>query len=150
LRAVHLLPTFGQQTLDSITTEQVQQLKAKLKDRAPRTVNNILSVLNTALKKAVEWGVIEQVPCVVRFLPMPTKPMAFHSYEDYAKLVDAARRGGARPVAVVLLGGDAGLRRGEITDGRMWISRSSSCVCSGRSGSAMLDRLKADAFGMSR
>ena len=51
----HLIPLLGSRRLDAITTEQVQKLKKQLSDRAPKTVNNVLTVLNTLLKKAVEW-----------------------------------------------------------------------------------------------
>jgi Phage integrase, N-terminal SAM-like domain len=52
----HLIPTLGSMRLDAITNEQVQKLKLTLIDRAPKTVNNILTVLSTLLKKAVELG----------------------------------------------------------------------------------------------
>ena len=55
----HLLPMWGDRRLDHISTEDVQRLKARLSDRAPKTVNNILTVLNTLLKKAIEWGVLD-------------------------------------------------------------------------------------------
>lgn len=56
---VHLQPHFGAKRLDAITTEQVQRLKHALTDHAPKTVNNILTVLNVVLKKAVEWNVLD-------------------------------------------------------------------------------------------
>ena len=42
-------------------------MKALLSDRAPKTVNNILTVLNT-LKNAIEWGELTQMPCTIRLL----------------------------------------------------------------------------------
>jgi integrase len=39
---------------------------------------------------------------------------SFYEFEDYARLVEAARKVGTGELAVVLLGGDAGLRRGEM------------------------------------
>jgi integrase len=39
---------------------------------------------------------------------------AFYEFEDYARLVEAAGRTDARTLVAILLGGDAGLRRGEI------------------------------------
>jgi hypothetical protein len=39
---------------------------------------------------------------------------AFYEFEDYARLVEAAGRIDARTLVVILLRGDAGLRRGEI------------------------------------
>ena len=60
---IHLVTWLGTKRLDAITTEAVQQLKHRLSDRAPKTVNNVLTVLNMLLKKAVEWEVIERMPC---------------------------------------------------------------------------------------
>ena len=72
---VHLQPHFGAKRLDAITTEQVQRLKHALTNRAPKTVNNVLTVLNVVLRKAVEWNVLERMPCTIRLLPIP-KPSA--------------------------------------------------------------------------
>jgi hypothetical protein len=44
----------------------VQRLKHALTDRAPKTVNNVLSVPNVVLRKAVEWNVLEQMLCTIR------------------------------------------------------------------------------------
>ena len=40
----HLIPTLGPKRLDAITNEQVQRLKLALAQRAPKTVNNVLTV----------------------------------------------------------------------------------------------------------
>jgi len=93
----------------------VQRLKHHLRDRAPKTVNNVLTVLNTLLKKAVEWGIIERMPCVVRLLPIPPPSAPFHDFEDFERFVHAAEKRSHEAYLVVLLGGEAGLRRGEIT-----------------------------------
>ena len=60
---VHLVPQLGDKRLDAISTEDVQRLKSALVERQPKTVNNVLTVLSVMLKTAVEWGVIERVPC---------------------------------------------------------------------------------------
>jgi integrase len=110
---VHLLPQLGARKLDAITTEQVQRLKAGLTHRSPKTVNNVLTVLNVLLKKAVEWEVIERMPCTIRLLPVPKSSAGLYDFDEYERLVDAAR---AEPNAhlIVLLGGEAGLRCGEM------------------------------------
>ena len=59
------------EALDAITNEQVQRLKLALAARAPKTVNNVLTVLSTLLKKAVEWGELERMPCAIKLLPNP-------------------------------------------------------------------------------
>jgi integrase len=112
---VYLLPLLGDRPLDGISTERVQQLKATLITRAPKTVNNVLTVLNTVLKRAVEWGLIERMSCAVRLLPVPPPSAPFHDFEEFERLVEAARKRGQDACLVVLLGGEAGLRRGEIT-----------------------------------
>jgi integrase len=104
----------GTKKVNGIGSEDVQQLKARLGDKAPKTVNNVLTVLNTLLKKALERDVIERMPCVVRLLPIPTPAAQFHDFADYDRLVDAAERIDRQTHFLVLLGGDAGLRCGEM------------------------------------
>src|SRR5438105_770011 len=47
---VHLVPAFGMKRMEEITNEDVQQLKHRLRERAPKTVNNVLTVLSVLLK----------------------------------------------------------------------------------------------------
>jgi integrase len=110
----HLIPLLGSKKLDAITTEHVQNLKRGLRDRAPKTVNNVLTVLNVLLKKAVEWNVIDRVPCVIRLLPIPKPSAGFYDFEEYERLIQAAKVLDRTTYLIVLLGGDAGLRCGEI------------------------------------
>ena len=111
---VHLKPLLGSKRLDAITTEQVQRLKKHLAARKPKTVNNVLTVLNMLLKKAVEWDVIDRMPCTIRLLPVPKPSARFHDFADYEHLVTASRELGELSEVIVLLGGEAGLRCGEI------------------------------------
>jgi integrase len=109
----HLQPFLGAKRLDAITTEHVQQLKTRLGGRAPKTVNNVLTVLNTLLKKAVEWDVIDEVPCTIKLLPIPKPNASFHDFDEFERLVTATE-GDSQERLIVLLGGEAGLRCGEI------------------------------------
>jgi integrase len=111
---LHLVPTLGSRRLDAITHEQVQRLKLALVDRAPKTVNNVLTVLSTLLKKAVEWGELERLPCVIKVLPNPKKTMGFHDFDQYERLLTVARKREGQAYLMTLLGGEAGLRLGEI------------------------------------
>src|SRR5256885_6271066 len=110
----HLIPALGAKRLDAITNEQVQKVKLALADRAPKTVNNVLTVLSTLLKKAVEWGELEKLSCTIKLLPNPKKAMGFHDFDEYERLLAAAQRRSAQTYLMALLGGDAGLRLGEI------------------------------------
>ena len=111
---VHLVPLLGSTRLDDVTTEDVQRLKHQLRNRAPKTVNNVLTVLNVLLKKAVEWNVIDRTACTVRLLPIPRSSAGFYDFDEYERLVDAALADDRIAYLVVLLGGEAGLRCGEM------------------------------------
>ena len=91
----------------------MQRLKVALGTRSAKTVNNVLTVLSVMLKTAVEWGVIERVPCAIKLLATPKATASFYDFEEYERLVEAAE---TDPLAylVALLGGEAGLRCGEI------------------------------------
>ena len=111
---LYLIPAFGRKHLDAIKSEDVQRLKAQLEIKSPKTVNNILAVLSILLKKAVEWDVIERMPCRIKLLPIEKGAAAFHDFEEYERLVDVARAIDQRTYLIVLLGGEAGLRCGEM------------------------------------
>ena len=111
---VHLLPALGSRKLDHISTEDVQRLKTRLAGKAAKTVNNILSVLNTLLKVAVEWQVIGRMPCTIRLLRVTRTEAPFHDFDEFERLVDSAASVDHRALLIVLLGGEAGLRCGEM------------------------------------
>ena len=110
----HLLPMLGTKPLDAISLEDVQRLKRALGDRVPKTVNNVLTVLSTLLKKAVEWGVVEHVPCAIRLLKTSQGSVEFYDFNEYDRLIQAAHALDSTTLVCVLLGGDAGLRSGEM------------------------------------
>ena len=100
---VHLKPALGHRKLDAIKSEDVQRLKRELEVKAPKTVNNILAVLSVLLKKAVEWEVIERMPCSIQLLPVPKD-------RQHSRLREYERRGAGRfstRKTYLLLGGEA-------------------------------------------
>ncbi len=111
---VHLMPFLGAKKLDALTTEDVQRLKGRLANKAPKTVNNVLTVLNTLLKKAVEWAVLDTMPCTVKLLKVSKPAISFYDFDEYERLVDMAKAIDLRTYLIVLLAGEAGLRSGEI------------------------------------
>ena len=110
----HLLPALGTKRLDAIKNEDVQELKSRLVGKAPKTVNNVLTVLNTLLKKAMEWQVMDRASCTIRLLRVVKQDAAFHDFARSERLVNAARAIGWRTWLIVLLGAEAGLRGGEV------------------------------------
>ena len=64
----HLYPALGNAQLDRATDDLVQVLKANLSIKAPKTVNNILTVLGKTLRLAVKWKVSGTMPCTIDLL----------------------------------------------------------------------------------
>jgi integrase len=100
--------------LDQISNEDVQGIKPTLGNRKPKTVNNVLTVLGNALRVAVKWKVIATMPCTIDLLKVSNLQLTFYEFDEYARLIRAAEKIDLRTLVVVLLGGDAGLRRGEM------------------------------------
>jgi integrase len=132
----YLYPRFGNRPLDGLTQPDVQKLKGDLEDLSPKTVNNVLSVLSTLLTYAVEAGEIAALPVTIRQLKVAPVEVEFYESAVFEGIVEVANKLDPRSHIVVLLGGDAGLRRGEIvglewTDidfvrGRLTVNRSES------------------------
>ena len=111
----YLKPRLGSRPLDQVLDSDVQQLKADLRDLSPKTANNALVCLNTMLKCAVEWRVIDRMPCTIKLLKVPkVLEPKFYEPHQYDDLVGAGGKLDPRIELFVLLGGDAGLRCGEI------------------------------------
>jgi integrase len=110
----HLLPHLGKKRLDEVSNEDVQGIKGALAGRKPKTVNNVLVVLSNVLRVAVKWKVITAMPCSFELLKVRNLRVTFYDFGEYARLVQAAEEIALRTLVVVLLGGDAGLRRGEM------------------------------------
>lgn len=110
----HLVPMLGGLPLNRIADEHVQRLKATLSEHKAKTVNNVLTVLSKLLKTAVRWRVLPRMPVTIELLKVAPPIVGYYDFEQYARLLDAATEIDARTLAVVLLGGDAGLRLGEM------------------------------------
>jgi integrase len=110
----HLIPRFGQKRLDEIRTQDVQDLKYALRDHAPKSINNVLTVLNTMLKKGIDWGVIDTMTCAVRLLKTSPAGFDFYDFAEFEQLVKGALQDSLERQLMVLLGGNAGLRSGEL------------------------------------
>jgi integrase len=132
---IHILPFVGTRRLDELTDAAITDLKevwlqgghqyvdqyGKLrKARAtskPKTWNNRLTVLLSMYTYAVKRKppVLERMPCSIELLPVDVGDEAkWYDHETYERLVEASREVDPRVHAVVLLGGEGGLRRGEV------------------------------------
>ena len=117
---IYLKPHLGEVKLDEISDAKVDAFKARVqakdkeKQLAPKTINNALSLLRHMLKTARRWKVIEAMPCEIIKRKVPKKEADFLTFEQFDALVAAAKKIDPRAHLFVLLGGRAGMRRGEI------------------------------------
>jgi integrase len=104
----------GDKPLQDISTEDVQRLKGRLAGKAPKTVNNVMAILGVALTTAESWSIIERRSCTIKPVKVPKSDAKFYDFDAFERVVTAARADSEQALLVVLLGGEAGLRCGEI------------------------------------
>lgn len=77
-----LVPFFGRQRLNEITTADIEAYKGEQLKRGNcnKTVNNRLAVLRKCLTTAVEWSIIESIP---RFSQLKAVLQAFRFLEEH-------------------------------------------------------------------
>ena len=133
----HILPFVGRKRLDEISDDVVADLKARWVKggyKAPtadgsgevviqatksrKTLNNRASVLSSLLHTAVRWRKrtgLTEMPCTIEMDRVDSQKVpGFYEHETYERLVEGAKALDPRIYVAVLLGGDGGLRRGEI------------------------------------
>jgi len=116
----HLIPSLGELQVGEIEESQYQALAAALaKKVAPKTVGNIMGLLNTMLagkfgQSAVKQGYVCRNAAKGVELPKRDKEEVIPPTPEQVSLLLAAAReiGGVRP-SVVLMGASTGVRRGE-------------------------------------
>ena len=115
----HLVPRFGRKRPDAIGVREIDRVQVEIRNlpRAPRTANNITTVLKTILLYAKEVGILAKVPKIT-LLPLPEQEVQFLDFDEYKVLLEALELEPDLRVAA-LLGGEAGLRAGEIA-GLKW------------------------------
>ncbi|MFO0737577.1 MAG: tyrosine-type recombinase/integrase [Labilithrix sp.] len=110
----YLLPVFGNRRLDTFTAADEDRLKKALIEYSPATYNNVASVMNSVFKAALRWNVVRVIPHRFMLMKRQKPRPKFYDFDQYERLVEAAAKIDPRIHLLVLLGGDAGLRRGEI------------------------------------
>jgi integrase len=115
---VHLKKAFGHKRLDEIDVGAVASFRAGLVQRgdlSEKRINNILNVLSKPLKYAVDCGLIAKAPKVGLF-KVERPEIESWDFEQYARLLLAAKEEGPDWYAAVCLAGEAGLRVGEVKE----------------------------------
>ncbi len=125
----HVLPFVGDLHLDEVTNAQISLLRRRWTEGGystfhgriakptsnKRTHNLRLCQISRLLHAAVDFGVLQKMPCrIVRSKVDDDKAAMFYDDATLGRLLVAAAELDVRYHALVLLGCDAGLRRGEI------------------------------------
>jgi integrase len=111
-----ILPLLGRRRVDAIGTPEKEQLKEQLRARgitSPGSINVVLSALAALLRYAARLGFVEVVGpgC---FLKVPEREVDCLSAEEFSALVDVAAASSPMELAAIRVGGDCGLRVGEL------------------------------------
>ncbi len=110
--ARQLIPVLGSYPLDAIGPREVQLLKRR--PLAASTINMVLAKLRAMLRQAYEWELIEKMPKVSAVKEVQSTP-EYLSFDDYERLLEVTRGVlDEMTLVILLLGGDAGLRCGEM------------------------------------
>jgi len=108
----HILPLIGRLRLDEVREATISKIKRERSTLAPSTVNFILKHVIALLHSARSEGYKIEIPTCKR-LPEP-RSERWYPPDEYDLLVRSAATFGPGSLVLVLLGGDAGLRSGEI------------------------------------
>jgi len=117
-RLHHLLPALGSSSLDEITVQDIERLKADLRGAglAVATTNRCLALLKTIFSKAIEWDVVDANPVKkVKLFKENNQRTRFLSEDEMSRLLavceDSTNPYLATIVAVAL---NTGMRKMEI------------------------------------
>lgn len=115
-RLRHLLAVAGDRRVADFGELDWAKLRRALVKLAASTANEIQDLVAQVLRAAERMGLRGPVPRPAKIRPDEDEDAEPEAYtvEEYERLVAAAAIDGDVHLAVVLLGGDAGLRRGEI------------------------------------
>jgi integrase len=109
----HIGKVFGDMPVTDIDYAAIQAFKGSRADKAPKTVNNALIALKTVLKFAQDKGHLVTLPKIQMLKVQKGRP-TIYDIPTYSRLVETALTMSLEHAAVVLLGGECGLRAGEM------------------------------------
>ena len=113
---LYVVPALGNLRLNELGRPALTKLKASLSTLSAGSVNDVLAVLSKMLDFAVGQELLPAMPYRLKDVKLQETVGTpdFYDFEEFERLVKAAYNLGPVEYATVLLGGEAGLRRGEI------------------------------------
>lgn len=115
----HLKEVFEKMPLDKVDVSEINKFKAaKLKAGfTKKTINNMLAVISKPLHYAHAIHLIDRVPRMGMY-KIEQKEIEYYSFDEYVRILNAAKADDPRWYAAVCLAGEASLRRGELAEVR--------------------------------
>jgi integrase len=113
-----ILPLLGKKPLDSIDSQDFDNLKARLDSLGvvdAGYINGILATLSVVLRVAKEKKYISTVPTYAPLRVDPREEPDYLQPEELNSLIKAAKEHSKRALALVLVAADCGLRIGELS-----------------------------------
>lgn len=111
---LHLIPVIGKRRLDQVKPTDITAIKTRLAGKARGSMCESLKILRRVFNAAIQDGLIEHAPVKIDMPRRVHKAVVAYDAAQQAALLDAASALGHRYVLMLLLGIDAGLRRGEM------------------------------------
>jgi integrase len=109
---------FGDLKVSDIDQSKVDAFVGKLRSTLEgKATNNVLMILGTSLKYAEEIGLIAKAPRTIQ-VKCERPEIEFCEFEEYIRLVNAAKAIGQHYLCMLMLAGECGLRVGEICGAR--------------------------------
>jgi len=110
---LHILPVLGERRLDELCARDLMEVKLRLVDKAQSTAAEILKTVKCLVNRALRLGVIERMPLTIDVPRRVRRQPSAYSEAEAAALLEVAEED-PQVRAMILLGLDGGLRRGEI------------------------------------
>jgi integrase len=115
----YLLPTLAKRRLDEVKPTDITAIKSALAAKSHNTMCEVLRTLRRMFNRAITEKLIDRPPLEFDIPRRNHKLPVAYDEQEQATLLAAAHSLGPMYVALVLLGFDGGLRRGEIL-GLQW------------------------------
>lgn len=111
----HVLPLFGNRRMNDFGMKQELELKARLAGRKSKsTYNCAAATINKLLQAAKATEMMSCEPFQFSYFPRGPGRPHYYNHRQLDLLIEAATKFGTLALCLVLLGTDAGFRRGEM------------------------------------
>ena len=110
----YVVPVIGKRRLDELKPADITAIKAAMSTKAHNTMCEVMKTLRRLMNVAVAQGVIGHLPFKIDMPRRRHRAVIAYNAQEQQALLDAATQLGPCYVVMLLLGMDAGLRRGEI------------------------------------